>query len=336
MRYFVTGATGFVGSHVAGQLLDAGEEVVVLARTPSKASDLATGGAEVVEGDVTERASMREGMTGVDGVFHVAGWYEVGPDDPTLGERVNVEGTRNVLELVEELGIDRAVYTSTLAVNSDTEGRLVDESYRHDGPHLTTYDRTKWEAHYEVVEPMAEAGLPVVTVLPGAVYGPGDTSQLGGLWPEYLRGDLPAVPRRSAYCWGHVEDVARGHLLAMERGTPGEAYIVAGEPATLVGVFTLAEELTGVPAPRALPPGLFRAASRVAGVAERFVDLPREYRAETLRVLGGVTYLGDNSKAKRELGLEHRPLREGLAELLAYELDRLGEDAPDVAVAPSA
>jgi dihydroflavonol-4-reductase len=120
----------------------------------------------------------------------------------------------------------------------------------------------------------------------------------------------------------------------MDRGTPGEEYIVAGGPATLVEVFDLAEELTGIPAPRAVPPGLFRAASRAAGVLERVVDLPPDYRAETLRVLGGVTYLGDNAKARRELGLEHRPLREGLAELLAYELERLGEDAPAVEVAP--
>jgi nucleoside-diphosphate-sugar epimerase len=335
MRYLVTGATGFVGGHVARQLLEEGHEPVVLARTPSKAADLAAAGADVVEGDVTEKGSMRDAMDGVDGVFHLAGWYEIGADDPTLGERINVDGTRNVLELVDELGVERSVYTSTLAVNSDTGGRLVDEHYRYDGPHLTAYDRTKWEAHHEVVRPMAEDGLPVVTVMPGTVYGPGDTSQLGALWPEYLRGELPVIPRRSAYCWGHVEDIARAHLLAMERGTPGEEYIVAGEPATLVEVFELAEELTGVPAPRAVPPGVFRVASRVAGVVERVVDLPADYRAETLRVLGGVTYLGDNEKARRELGLEHRPLREGLAELLAYELERLGEDAPAVEVSPA-
>jgi nucleoside-diphosphate-sugar epimerase len=330
MRFLVTGATGFVGGRVARQLLAADHEVVALARTPSTATDLGAAGAEVVEGDVTVKGSVREPMTGVDGVFHLAGWYRLGSRDPTAGERVNVEGTRNVLELVDELDVERAVYTSTLAVNSDTKGRIVDEGYRHEGPHLTTYDRTKWEAHHEVVRPMVEEGLPVVTVMPGAVYGPGDTSQLGALWPAYLQGELPVVPRRSAYCWGHVEDVARAHRLAMDGGDPGEEYIVAGPPATLVEVFDIAEELTGVPAPRAVPPELFRAASRVAGLLERVVDLPADYRAETLRVLGGVTYLGDNAKATRELGLEHRPLLEGFGDLLAYELASLGEDAPSV------
>lgn len=336
MRYFVTGATGFVGGRVAEQLLEAGHEVVALARTPSKAADLEAAGAEVAEGDITRKASIRDGMAGVDGVFHLAGWYRIGADDPTMGARINVDGTRNVLEVMDELGVDRSVYTSTLAVNSDTGGRIVDESYRYDGPHLTAYDRTKWAAHHEVVRPMVADGLPVVTVLPGAVYGPGDTSQLGALWPAYLRGDLPAIPRRSAYCWGHVEDIARAHLLAMERGTPGEEYIVAGWPATLVEVFELAEELTGIPAPRAVPPGLFGAAARVAGLLERVVDLPADYRAETLRVLGGVTYLGDNAKARRELGIEHRPLREGLRELLAYELEALGDDAPAAEVSLAA
>jgi nucleoside-diphosphate-sugar epimerase len=329
MRYFVTGATGFLGSHVAEQLLDDGHEVVVLARTPSKASDLDAAGAEVVEGDITDKESMREPMDGADGVFHIAGWYKVGVRDPTPGERINVEGTRTVMELVDELGIEKAVYTSTVAVNSDTKGAVVDENYRYHGPHLTAYDRTKWEAHYEVVEPMVEDGLPVVTVMPGAIYGEGDTSQLGQLWRDYLQGDVPAIPRKSAYCWGHVEDTARAHLLAMEEGTPGEEYIVAGEPATLTEMFELAEEVTGVDAPRAVSPKLFRAMAPIAGLAERFVDLPDEYRSESLRVLGGVTYLGDNAKATEELGLEHRPLEEGFRELLEHELAALDDAEPD-------
>jgi nucleoside-diphosphate-sugar epimerase len=229
------------------------------------------------------------------------------------------------MELADELDVEKLVYTSTLAVNSDTDGKVVDESYRYYGLHLSIYDRTKWEAHYEVVEPMAEDGLPVVTVMPGAIYGPGDTSQLGGLWPEYLQGDLPAIPKQSAYAWGHVDDIARAHLLAMEEGEPGEDYIVAGEVATLTEVFEMAEDITGVPAPRAVRPVLFRAMAPVAGFLGRVLSLPEQYRAESLRTLGGVTYLGDNSRARRELGLEHRPLRGGLADLLEHEQAQLGE-----------
>jgi len=323
MKYFLTGGTGFVGGHVARQLLDDGHEVVVLARAPSTASDLAEAGATVVSGDITDRATLWDPMEGVDGVFHVAGWYEVGASDPSVGERVNVEGTRNVLTVMDELDVPKGVYTSTLAVNSDTDGQVVDESYRYAGPHLTAYDRTKWEAHYEVAEPMVEAGLPLVTVVPGLVYGPGDTSVFGDALRDFLRGDLPMIPREVAYSPGHVEDVARAHLLAMDRGAPGEEYIVGGDPATLVELFDIVADVAGRDPPRAVSPAVFRGLASVAGLLERAVTLPPDYRAERLRVLGGVTYLGDNSKARAELGLEHRALREGLEETVEYELERL-------------
>ena len=178
MRYFVTGATGFVGGQVARQLIAAGHSVVAPVRTPAKAQDLAALGVDVRQGDVTEKESMREAMRGADGVFHIAGWYKLGVKDKSEGERINVQGTRNVLELMRELEIPKGVYTSTLAVFSDTHGRMVDETYRYDGPHLSEYDRTKWVAHYEVADPMIAQGLPLVIVQPGLIYGPGDTSSV--------------------------------------------------------------------------------------------------------------------------------------------------------------
>lgn len=315
MAYFVTGATGFVGGALVDQLVEAGHEVVALVRTPA-AADLPDP-VTVVEGDITRKESMREGMAGAEGVFHLAAWYRVGNPDVETAEQVNVAGTRNVLELVDELDVPKAVYTSTLAVFSDTDGELVDEEYRYDGPHLTTYDRTKWDAHYEVARPMAEAGLPLVTVLPGVVYGPGDRGPTWQLWRNYLAGDLPVVPSEGGYCWSHVEDVARAHRRAMNDGTPGEEYIIAGEPYHLVEVFELAETLTGIDAPRPIPPAVFRWLSRVAAAVERVVTPPPMFQSEPLRVLAGATYWGDNAKATRELGLEHRPFEAGLAETLS-------------------
>jgi len=323
MEYFLTGGTGFIGGRLARQLLDAGHDVVALARTPSTASDLAAAGAAVVEGDITDQSTLWGPMEGVDGVFHVAGWYDVGATDPTPGERINVEGTRNVLQVMADLDIPKGVYTSTLAVNSDTDGRVVDERYRYAGSHLTAYDRTKWEAHYEVAEPMVEDGLPLVTVMPGLVYGPGDPSVLGDALRDFLRGDLPMIPREVAYSPGHVEDIARAHVLAMEHGTPGESYIVGGEPASLVDLFDVIADVAGRDPPRAVSPALFGALAPVAGLIERLLSLPKAYRAESLRVLAGVTYLGDNSKARAELGLEHRPLREGLEETVRHEIGQL-------------
>jgi nucleoside-diphosphate-sugar epimerase len=318
VKYLVTGATGFVGGAVARRLREAGDEVVALARDPSKAGDLASIGANVRQGDITDRESLRGPMADVDGVFHAAGWYKLDAKDPSEGERSNVQGTRNVLEVMAELGVRKGVYTSTLGVFSDTRGKLVDERYRHEGPHLSEYDRTKWKAHYEVAEPMMREGLPLVIVLPGVVYGPGDTSPIRPLLIRYLTRTLRGIPTRTAFCWAHIDDVATGHLLAMERGRPGESYIIAGPPHTVIEALEIAERITGIPAPRFhVPPGLLRAAAAIT-------------RSESLRVAAGATYWGSNAKARRELGYEPRSLEAGLRETLRHEMALLGTSSGGV------
>src|SRR5262249_9542155 len=147
MIAFLTGATGFIGGAIARQLVSAGHRVRAVVRNPSKASALAQLGVELHEGDVTDRETLRRPMTGADAVLHVAGWYTLGGRDNRDAFRINVDGTRNVLTVMRELGIPKGVYTSTLAVNSDTGGRIVDETYRFDGRHISVYDRSKDEAH---------------------------------------------------------------------------------------------------------------------------------------------------------------------------------------------
>jgi len=325
MKYFITGATGFIGGRVARQLVGAGHEVTALVRSKSKARDLAALGVALAEGDITDKESMRRPMTGVDGVYHIAAWYKIGARDKSVAEAINVGGTRNVLELMQELNVPKGVYTSTLAVNSDTGGRVVDESYRFSGEHLSEYDKTKWRAHYEVALPMMNAGLPLVIVQPGVNYGPGDTSVIGDALRQYLRGKLPVVPEKTAYCWAHVEDTARGHLQAMEKGRAGESYIVAGPVHTLADALQIAERITGIQAPRLkAAPAMLRATSAVVGVIEKIMPLPEQYSSETLRVSAGATYLGSSAKAERELGFTARPLEEGLRETLEYEMKVLG------------
>lgn len=317
MRYFLTGATGFIGGRLATALVANGHEVVALVRNAGQAAPLAEAGITLATGDITDKASMRPAMAGADGVFHLAAWYKIGAKDSTMAERINVTGTRDVLELMRELGIPKGVYTSTLAVFSDTHGRKVEENYRYDGPHLSEYDRTKWLAHYQVAVPLAAAGLPLVIVQPGLVYGPGDTSAIAVTFKQYLQRRLPLLPERTAFCWAHVDDVVRGHLLAMEKGRPGESYIIAGPPYTLIEAFAIAERITGIKAPRLRgKPGLLRFMATLSGFFGTFLPLPVTYAAETLRVSAGVTYLGDNAKARRELGYTVRPLEEGLRETL--------------------
>jgi len=327
MRYFVTGATGFIGGRLVRQLRAAGHEVRALVRTPSKAKDLEGLGVSLHAGDITDTKSMRAAMHGSDGVFHLAAWYRIGarPSERRTAERINVQGTRNVLELMRELGIPKGVYTSTINVFGDTEGWVGDESYRHTGPWLSEYDRTKWLAHYEVAVPMIKAGLPLVIVQPGGVYGPGDPSVVGNLLRQYLRRTLPIRPHGAAVCWGHVDDTAHGHILAMEKGRPGESYLLAGPPHTLEEALEIAEEITGIRPPRLRPPALLlRAMAAVAGVVERVIPLPQLYTAEALRLAAGATYLGSSEKAQQELGFRTRALEAGLRDTLLYEMATMG------------
>ena len=328
MKYFVTGATGFIGGRVATQLLAAGHSVVTLARTPSKAAGLAQQGVVVHAGDITDKASLRAPMTGVDGIFHIAGWYKIGQRHAKRAkrdaERINIAGTRNVLEVMRELGIPKGVYTSTCLVYSDTHGQTVDETYAYHGPWLSDYERTKWTAHFEVADPMIQQGLPLVIVQPDAVYGPGDTSQTHDLLVRYLQRQLPIAPPKTALCWTHVDDIAAGHLLAMERGQAGQSYILAGVCSLFVDLLRLAETITGIPAPRLQPPpALLKLSAAMIKPLEAFLPVPPLFGSESLRSIAGVTYTASDRKARQALGFTARSLEDGLSETLIAELTRL-------------
>jgi len=135
---------------------------------------------------------------------------------------------------------------------------------------------------------MIQGGLPLVIVQPGVVYGPGDPSVIGNLLRQYLQRRLPIRPHGAAFCWGHVDDTARGHILAMERGRAGESYILAGPPHTLEEALEVAEEITGIRPPRLRPPALMlRAMAGLASAVERVMPLPQTYSGETLRIAAG-------------------------------------------------
>jgi len=325
MRYFITGATGFVGGALTRKLREQGHEIHASVRNPNKAGKLQAIGVKLFQGDVTNKESMREAMTGTDGVFHVAGWYKVGAHDKSGGEVINVQGTRNVFELMQELKIPKGVYTSTLAVNSDTHGQLVKESYHFHGRHLSEYDRTKAIAH-DIAEEFIAQGLPLVIVMPGAIYGPGDTSTVHTNLISLLKGQLPMVPSQTKLCWAHVDDIAQGHILAMERGKIGESYIIAGEPYKVADAFKLASQVAGKRAPIVAPHQIVK----IMSILVRPLDgiLPESYTSEGLRIIAGVTYIGDNSKARHELGYNPRPVSEGWPGTVEHEMALLDMKQP--------
>lgn len=142
---------------------------------------------------------------------------------------------------------------------------------------------------------------------------------------QYLAGKLPIMPRETAFCWSHVADTARGHILAMEKGNIGENYNICGPKLTFVDALRLAEKLTGIPAPRILASSVvMRTMAGFMGLIEKIAPVPTQYSSETLRVSGGVTYLGDDSKARRDIGWSTRPIEDGLRETLLYEMKTLG------------
>ena len=318
MKYFITGATGFIGGRIAHLLLESGHELVVLARNSERAKSLITQGATVIEGDITRKESMREGMEGVDGVFHIAAVYKFGFRNNAMMERINIDGTRNVLKLMKELNIQKGVYTSTVGVYSDTKGQIVDESYCYKGKPLSEYERTKWIAHYEIARVMQDEGLPLVIVLPGLVYGPGDTSSVGEMLSQYINKKLYMIPKTGAFCWGHVDDIAQGHILAMEKGKPGEEYIIAGPPHDIDEAFSIMEKLTGIKAPKIrMPSWSLKGLSVIMSGLEKVFPISPTYSSEGLKNTAGVTFLASNEKAKQELGYQVRGLEDGLNETLA-------------------
>ncbi len=309
----MTGGTGFIGQHVIRKLLQRGYEVNALARSSSSVAKLAAMGVHVVHGDITDVASMRPGMEGCDVVFHIAAWYKLGDPNWHEAEAVNVGGTRKVLRLAYELGIPKIVYTSTVAVFGDTKGQLVDENFFQGGPFLTEYDRTKWLAHYKVAVPLIEKGAPIMIVMPGGVYGPGDTSVQAEMMRLFYRG-LPVLPApNTTLTYAHVEDIAEGHILAAERGKVGESYVLAGPAIPLSEMVEFWSHLTGKPAPKLqIPAETLRPFAPLGGVISKVMPYGA-FTEEGIRSLG-VTYMARSDKARAQLGWTTRPLQTGMKE----------------------
>lgn len=329
MRVFLTGATGFIGQRLALALRQLDHEVVALVRRPQAAQALVDAGVQLAPGDLTHRDSIRAGMQRADAVIHTAAWYKVGVRDSSPAYPTNVQGTRFVLEAMRDLGIPRGIYTSTVGVNSDTHGVMADEDYRHTGPWLSHYERTKWQAHYEVAQPLIEQGLPLIILMPGLVYGPGDQGPTHDFMVDFLRRRLPMAPRRTAFSWAHVDDIVQGHVRALEAARPGQTYLLTGPSHTMQEAIETLSQLTGLRGPAWKPrPSTVRALAAVLGVVGNLAPLPPMMTAEVVRGIAGNTYIGDSSKAQREFGFAPRSLREGMRQTVSWEMRRLGMPIP--------
>lgn len=321
MRVFLTGGTGFIGGEVARLLRERGDDVRALVRTPAKAEALRALGCELVAGDLSDEQALRTALTGCDAVVHCAAVYEVGVLESDRERLVdaNVRGTERVLGAALAAGVSKAVYVSTVAVFGDTKGAVADEQWeRPQGQGFTSvYEQTKVEAH-ERAQQIGAQGLPLVVVQPGVVYGPGDHSEVGGLFARLLKGRLPLAPfPEMGITPVHRDDVAAGVLLALDKGVAGQSYVLAGEPTTMGELLATLARVAGKRAPfGALPPVLVRAMVPVGRYVGPLLGFPPNLR-ELLSSSHGVTFWARSDKAQRELGWSHRPLDEGLRTVLA-------------------
>jgi len=322
MRVFLTGGTGFIGGEVARALRARGDEVVALVRSPEKAGRLKSEGAEIVAGGLGDREAITRGMAGCDAVVHVAAIYEVGipeSDHPAM-YAANVTGTETVLAAALEANVGKVVYVSTVGAFGNTHGEVVDESYEHPGgSYCSYYEETKVEAH-RVARRMTGEGLPCVIVQPGGVYGPDDHSALGDMITRFCDGKLPAMafPELGVNL-AHRDDVAAGILLALDRGEPGEAYVLGGTITTMAGVIETLASLVGRKPPRfTMPAVAIRAIAPLGRFVGPALGFPPNIR-ELVSSADGVTYWATDAKARRELGYEPRELEQGMHDLLAAE-----------------
>jgi dihydroflavonol-4-reductase len=311
MKALVTGATGFVGAAVVRALLAAGWQVRVLARAGSDRSNLDGLDVDVAVGALADVASLERALAGCAGLFHAAADYRLGARDPSELYRTNVEGTRNILGAAHRAGVSRIVYTSSVATIGIPSDGAPGEEHTPVGVDnmIGHYKRSKYLAE-DVARESARAGLPVIIVNPSTPVGPGDVkpTPTGQLVLDAASGHMPAYVDTGLNIV-HVDDVAAGHLLAFERGKPGERYILGGEDMTLREILGQISALVGRTPPRVRLP--YAAVLPIAYAAEAIAKITGRAGRVTLEGvrMSRKRMFFSSAKAVRELGYRWRPPR---------------------------
>jgi dihydroflavonol-4-reductase len=322
MSVFLTGASGFIGSHVARALVARGERARCLCRSTSHRADLSDLDVEWVVGDLTDRASLRRAMAGSDTVFHCAADYRLYAADPAQLYRSNVDGTRNVLELAAELGVKKVVYTSSVGTLSVHQGRPANENARGElDDMIGDYKRSKYLAE-RVVDEWIARGVPIVIVSPSTPIGERDVkpTPTGRVVVDFLADRLPAYVDTGLNLVD-VHDVAEGHLLAAERGRPGETYILGNVNLTLQQILELLGRLTHKRPPRLkLPHWVPLAIAHVEEPIARWLGRQPRVPLDGVRMSKALMFF-DASKAVRELGMPQSPIEPAFERAVSWFID---------------
>jgi len=320
MRAFVTGGTGFIGSSVVRTLLDRGVEVRALCRSGSNRRNLDGLDVEIVEGDLLDAESLRWGMTGCGLVFHVGALYSFWVRPRRLIYDVNVEGTRTVFAVAKAAGVERVVYTSSVAaLGLRDDGEPADETTPTDLNQVVgDYKKSKYLAEQVALEYARE--MPIVIVNPSYPVGPRDIkpTPTGQTILDFLNRKMPAYIDTGMNVVD-VEDVALGHWLAAEKGRVGERYILGGENVTMKRMLELLAEITGLSAPTVRVPYRPILALSYLNVAfcRLFPRITPRMTPETIRMSSHLMYF-DPSKAVREIGFPQTPAKDALAKAVTW------------------
>lgn len=311
MRVFLTGATGFVGSHVARELAMLGADLRLLVRKSSRLENLAGISGDTVTGDLLEPESLRAGIRGCDAVMHVAADYRLWVRDPKTMYAANVDGTRELLRIAREEHVPRVVYTSSVAtMGFKTDGTIVDENTPVSLERMVGhYKRSKFLAEQEAIK-AARAGQAVMVLNPTTPIGSNDLkpTPTGRIVVDFLNRKFPAYVDTGLNLVD-VAEVGRAHAAALERGTPGERYILGGENLTLKQILDKMSAITGLPSPT------MKVAHSVAMIFAFFDETitgklrGKEPRATVEAVrMGKKKMFASSSKAERELGFRVVPV----------------------------
>lgn len=309
MKALVTGATGFVGAAVVRALIKTGVDVRVLARRDSAFTNLQEFKIDGVYGDLRDKASLGKALADCQQLYHVAAHYALWARNPSIFYEVNVAGTKNLMEAARDVGTERIVYCSTIgAIGLPPEGGLGTENTPVSLSQMAGhYKRSKYLAEQEVLR-LAKEGLPVVIVNPSAPVGEGDVkpTPTGQVIVDFMKGRMPAYIETGMNIID-VDDVAAGHLLAMEKGRLGERYILGCKNLMLREVFEILSRLTGINAPSVkLPRGLVLPLAYLNLAFSYMTGIPPRIPLEGVKMAKYKMHY-DCSKAIRELGLPQTP-----------------------------
>jgi|SRR5438105_5880403 len=318
---FVTGASGFVGSAIARLLVERGFAVRALARATSPRGNLKDLPVEIIEGDMRNVDDVQRAIRGVRYVFHVAADYRLWARDPEEMVRNNVIGTRIVMEAAKESGVERIVYTSSVAtLKPGTMDDPADETRRlNEAQAIGAYKRSKVAAERNVERMIVENALPAVIVNPSTPIGPRDIkpTPTGRIIVEAASGRMPAFVNTGLNL-AHVDDVAEGHLLALEKGRPGASYILGGDNVNLRDMLSTIAEICGGKAPRfRLPRAPLFPLAFAAEIGARLTGSEPFLSRDALRMAGHHMFF-TSARAQRELGYRSRPYRAALEDSIAW------------------